>query len=283
MNLIRKLKTIVGDEDRSWGMGSSVEQKHINGTPQKNKVLVINYEKHKDPADAALKKMRVGVVGFGVVGSATAKGLQKLGNLVYINDVKNLEPHEEEFRIMKEYDLSKVDLTMLCLPTPTLYSEKGGHIDLSFLEQEIEHMGERLHHYHSKKGNHDYKTFVIRSTVIPGTTRKLGSLLEQKSKKKLGSDFGIAMNPEFLRAYNNDEDFLKPRATVIGQYDKRAGDQLFEAYKNLPSENKKIFRVSLEEAEMAKYAHNIYNAMKISAFNELHLMTEQISKNLHRF
>jgi UDPglucose 6-dehydrogenase len=109
---------------------------------------------------------------------------------------------------------------------------------------------------------------VVRSTVLPGTTETVVlKLIEKNSGKKVGADFGLAMQPEYLRQVTANEDFERPWFILIGQYDKKSGDILEKLY--LPFAPPHIERCTIREAETQKYIHNIYNAIKIAFFNEM--------------
>jgi UDPglucose 6-dehydrogenase len=88
----------------------------------------------------------------------------------------------------------------------------------------------------------------------------------------MGKDFGIAMNPEFLREVNAEKDFANPWIVVIGSNDAHTAQVLEKLY--LPF-NAPIIHMSIKEAEMMKYVHNIYNANKISFFNEMRMIAEK--------
>lgn len=118
---------------------------------------------------------------------------------------------------------------------------------------------------------------VIRSTVPPGTTEDiLIPILEKYSGKKAGKDFGVCMNPEYLREVSNEEDFKNPWIITIGELDRRSGEMLEKicCHYDCP-----IAHVSLREAEIQKYAHNLYNACKISFFNEIRMICRAIDVN----
>jgi GDP-mannose 6-dehydrogenase len=76
----------------------------------------------------------------------------------------------------------------------------------------------------------------------------------------------VCHNPEFLREKFALDDFLHPGAVVIGEADKNAGDQLESLYSSFASP---IARCSLETSEMIKYTTNLFNATKVSFFNEI--------------
>ncbi len=99
------------------------------------------------------------------------------------------------------------------------------------------------------------------------------SLIEENCFKKAGRDFGICMQPEFLRAKSSESDYANPWATIIGEYDRKSGDVLQELYDGWSGY---IERTSLETAEFMKYVHNCYNAVKISFANEVWMLGKKL-------
>ncbi|MDP3881767.1 MAG: hypothetical protein Q8Q31_02720 [Nanoarchaeota archaeon] len=211
----------------------------------------------------------VGIIGFGVVGESTGKGLKTLGHEVYINDLKDLSPYAEEFHVLKPYDPSQTDLTLLILPTPTSPAPKlGGRINIRSLEQVALSLGEQI------KEIPAFHLVTVRSTVPPGTTNYLAGRISEVSGKEPGRDFGIAMNPEFLRAFNSEYDFQHPRLTVVGVDDNQSSETMTALYRNIQSP---IEVVTQSEAEAIKYAHNLRNAAKISFWNEVFLTARHLN------
>jgi UDPglucose 6-dehydrogenase len=206
--------------------------------------------------------MKIAVVGSGFVGQATGKGLKKHGNEVTFVDVdqekvKKLQEEGFQANLADEYKDITTDVTMFCVPTPT----KGDSIQLNYLEGAVEAFAKRLK-------NHDkYHVAVIRSTVPPKTTRDVVlPLIENVSGKKAGKDFGLCMQPEYLREVTANEDFERPWFVLIGEFDERSGSTVEKIYRSFDAP---IERCSLEEAEFQKYVHNVYNAVKIAFFNEM--------------
>ena len=116
-----------------------------------------------------------------------------------------------------------------------------------------------------------YHLVAMKSTVLPGTTETVvRDLLEASSGKRVG-EFGLCMNPEFLREGSAIEDFLTPDRIVIGQWDERSGQTLAEVYQ--PFDCPKIF-TTLANAEMTKYASNALLATLISFSNEIAMLCE---------
>jgi GDP-mannose 6-dehydrogenase len=119
----------------------------------------------------------------------------------------------------------------------------------------------------SPREEHPYHLVVVRSTVPPGTTREhVIPQIESSAQTQLGLEIGVCHNPEFLREKFALDDFLHPGAVVIGEADKTAGNQLESLYSSFGSP---VARCSLETSEMIKYTSNLFNATKISFFNEI--------------
>ena len=81
------------------------------------------------------------------------------------------------------------------------------------------------------KKRDNYQLIVVKSTVPPGTTNNVvKELIEKHSGKKTGKDFGLCMNPEFLREGNALEDGRNPDRIIIGEYDSKSGEELTKLY-----------------------------------------------------
>src|SRR5450830_300438 len=117
------------------------------------------------------------------------------------------------------------DLSMICVGTP---SKKNGDLELNYIESVCREIGFVLR---DKTTRH---TIVVRSTVLPGTVANVViPILEDCSSKKAGVDFGVAVNPEFLRESTAIADYDLPPMTVIGEFDKASGDVLQSLYEEL--------------------------------------------------
>ena len=118
----------------------------------------------------------------------------------------------------------ETDLTFVTVGTP---SKPDGSIDLKYIESAARDIGKALNQ------KNDYHVVIVKSTVVPGTTQNtVKPILEKESKKKCGVDFGLCMNPEFLRQGSAFQDTVNADRVVIGSYDKRSGDVLEELYKD---------------------------------------------------
>lgn len=144
------------------------------------------------------------------------------------------------------------DITFNAVGTP---SKPDGSIDLQHIERSSHEIGEALR----KKDT--YHVVVIKSTVVPRTTQNIVKpILEKQSRKQCGQDFGLCMNPEFLREGSALEDTLSPDRIVIGEYDKKSGDTLESLLKGFYGEKTPpTLRTNLSTAELIKYANNAFS------------------------
>ncbi len=155
-------------------------------------------------------------------------------------------------------EASWAEVVFLAVGTP---SREDGSVDTSYVESAARTVGEGMR---AAKG---YQVIAVKSTVVPGTTETVARpALETASGKTAGKDFGLCMNPEFLREGSAVEDALKPDRLVIGSLDKRSGDALAKVYTKVGC---KKLRTDLRTAEMVKYATNSFLATKVSFANEL--------------
>jgi len=209
------------------------------------------------------------IVGSGIVGTATGKGFARKGHQVTFVDINpqaisRLRGEGLNAVSYSEVDWNQVDIVMIAVSTPSA----GGKIVLDYIESACQDIGKGL----GKSSNR--VTVVVRSTVPPTTTEKrLTPILEQASGKRAGVDFGVAMNPEFLRQVTNEQDFFRPWITVLGSSDRTTAEILDEIC--LPFGALTV-RCTPTEAEMVKYVNNCYNAVKISYFNEIHAICQQL-------
>jgi UDPglucose 6-dehydrogenase len=247
-----------------------------------------------------MKQRGIMIIGAGVVGTATGKGLIKKGcNVIFIDKARDVisRLNGEGFSAYSPEDFDLFDMnmniSMFCVNTPFIKSnnvsggptgdDSSGAIisknsyhstDLGDIVSSIithaKWLKKKYDHYNGKC----YHLVAIRSTVLPGTTEGiLLPLIEKYSGLKVGKDFGLCMQPEFLRNISAEHDFLHPRLVVIGQYDRHSGDLLEEIYSRFDCE---ISRVELRMAEFLKYVNNCFNATKISFSNEMWLLGQML-------
>jgi UDPglucose 6-dehydrogenase len=242
-----------------------------------------------------LDKPKISVIGTGYVGLCTAAGFSSKGYSVFASDVdvekigkinQGKAPFYEPFLQEKLTDslqkgtlkclvnqtekvVFESDLTFVTVGTP---SRSDGSIDLKFIESSAYDIGKAL----AQKDA--YHVVVVKSTVVPGTTQSVVKpILERESRKVCGVDFGLCMNPEFLRQGSAFQDTVNADRVVIGAFDKRSGDEMEALYKTFYSERlPPIIRTTLATAELIKYASNSMLAAKISFINTIANMCEKI-------
>jgi len=152
----------------------------------------------------------------------------------------------------------ETDVSLIAVGTPF----DGTEIDLRFVETVSRQIGEVL------KDKDGYHVVVVKSTVVPGTTDEVVlPILEETSGKTAGIDFGLGMNPEFLREGEAINDFMFPDRIVLGGKDQRTIDVLEEVYSVFDDADK--FKTNNKTAEMIKYASNALLATMISFSNEI--------------
>jgi UDPglucose 6-dehydrogenase len=225
--------------------------------------------------------MNITVVGAGYVGLTTAVCLAKVGHRVHCVDIMpekvarigagNVPFHEPGLqRILQtvldsgvlratadvETAVLSSEVTFICVGTPSV--ESG--IDLAQVVAAAEHIGRAL------RVSDAYHVVVVKSTVIPGTTQGVVRRTLESTSGRLAGDFGLCMNPEFLREGCAVDDFLTPDRIVIGEWDHKAGQRLDEVYR--PLECPRVF-TTLANAETIKYASNSLLATLISYSNEI--------------
>jgi GDP-mannose 6-dehydrogenase len=116
--------------------------------------------------------------------------------------------------------------------------------------------------------------------MVPGTCEGiLIPILEKVSGKKAGTDFGVCLNPEFLRESSSVKDFLDPPKTVVGQSDERSGNLVMSLYEGLPGPR---FQVPIAVAEMTKYVDNSFHALKVTFGNEVGQVAAALGLDSHQ-
>jgi UDPglucose 6-dehydrogenase len=224
--------------------------------------------------------MKIGVIGCGYVGSVTGAGFAELGHDVLLVDIDRekvkllnaaqapvYEPGLEELiarnkvRLHATATIEKLadrDLSFICVGTP---SHEDGSIDLTYIRSAAEDLGGVL------AQTATYQLVVVKSTVVPGTTEHVVKpAIEAAAHKTAGSEFGLAMNPEFLREGSAVKDFFEPDRIVFGTEDERSRRILAELYR--PFHCEKV-STTIKTAEMIKYVSNAFLATKISFANEV--------------
>lgn len=164
----------------------------------------------------------------------------------------------------------ETEISLICVGTP---SQLNGNLDLAYVTRCAQEIGMGL------KQRQAYHVVVARSTMLPGSVEKVIREVEYRSGKKVGQDFGAAMNPEFLREGSSVEDFYHPAITVIGGFDTKSGDYVEQMYAFLEAP---IARTDIRTAEMIKYANNAFHGLKVAFANEIGVICKALNIDSHQ-
>jgi GDP-mannose 6-dehydrogenase len=163
------------------------------------------------------------------------------------------------------------DLSLICVGTP---SRANGDIELKHVRRVCEQVGASLRHHHGAP------VVVVRSTMLPGTMREVViPALEASSGRRAGAEFGVCINPEFLREGTAVHDYYHPPKTVIGELNRASGDLLASIYSRIVAP---LIRTDIETAEMVKYADNAWHALKVGFANEIGNLCKGLTVDSHR-
>ncbi len=228
---------------------------------------------------------RIFVVGAGVVGTAVGRGFVEAGHAVTLVDVS---PDRVDALVAAGLDATtRLDLrgepsSFVFLTVPTPAGPQG--YDLRAMATAARDVGSAIGQAHADRGGagrhssrrdargegdgYAVHTIVTRSTVPPGTTTQLvGPAVARASGTAEGAGFVLAANPEFLRAGSAEDDVRWPSMTVIGARSPRVGERL--AALLAPFGGELCVFDSPETAELVKCAHSLYDAARISFWNEM--------------
>ncbi|NAZ12204.1 MAG: nucleotide sugar dehydrogenase [Desulfurococcales archaeon] len=234
----------------------------------------------------------IGVVGLGYVGLAYALGFSMYGFRVVgvdidgerVKSIKNglvngfsgevllKVVQDGSLKVSTSYEvLGDADVVFITVNTPTKHD---GSQDLSQVVSALESLAKVWRDTHF-----DYRIIVLKSTVLPGTTRALAEYARHELGLPIPDRLGFAHSPEFLRADRALEDVLRPFRVVVGGVDERSTGYiagLFRDFYRRVGYEPPIYTVSLEEAELVKYASNVFLAMKTVYGNLIGLICRQI-------
>lgn len=210
--------------------------------PQTNILQALSPEKTFKEKD----KMKIGIIGRGVVGNAVANGLSKAYEII------SYDKYRQGFETLKE--VSECKIIFICVPTPS--SDKG--IDLIAIYDVID----MLTIYIKDMEN---KIFIIKSTVTPGTTEKLS----------LSYGGNWVFCPEFLCDRSADSDFVNADRIILGTHSVDVYAVLYEIFRKADF-TCAIYKTTPTIAEFIKYYSNILGATKITLANEMYNIAKKL-------
>ncbi len=239
--------------------------------------------------------MKISIFGIGYVGCVSAACFARAGHEVIGVDVNPtkveiinsgaspiVEPGIGDLirDVVKEGKLSattdtaqavkSTDISLVCVGTP---SKPNGSLDLGHVGRVCEQIGAALA---DKSERH---TVVIRSTMLPGSIESVAQpAIESTSGKRAGKDFGLCVNPEFLREGTSLKDFYAPAFTLIGTDDEETAKIIISLYSGIDAP---VFTTSMKTAEMVKYVCNCFHALKVSFANEIGNICKALELDSH--
>jgi GDP-mannose 6-dehydrogenase len=240
--------------------------------------------------------MKIAVLGLGYVGAVSAGCLAEQGH-----EVVGVDPESRKVELVNagktpiiEKDIGRIierqvaagrltattdvagavrksELVLVCVGTP---SRGNGDIDMRYVKRVCEQIGAAL------RDHPGAPVVTIRSTMLPGTMREtVIPTLEACSGKRAGVEFGVCINPEFLREGTAVPDYYSPPKTVLGEVNRASGDLLASLYAEIPAP---LVRTDIETAEMVKYADNAWHALKVGFANEIGTLCKGLGLDSHR-
>lgn len=234
--------------------------------------------------------MTVAFIGHGYVGLVTAAVFADLGNTVWVVGrtkekiealqkgiapffepglaelvKRNVDAERLIFTLDYKAAVAPSSIVFICVGTPP---KETGEADLTNVFEATEQIAKSLV---------GYKVVVTKSTVPPGTNRKVSEILT--NHKPTGASFAIASVPEFLREGSAISDTMAPDRVVIGTTSDRARDLLLSLHKGI---NGKTVLTNVETAELIKYASNSLLSTKISFANAIAFLSEKVGADVEQ-
>lgn len=236
--------------------------------------------------------MRISVFGLGYVGTVCAAcfadqghdvvGVDKSGSKVELFRSGQSPIVEREIddlvargvknrRLTATLDAAKAvastEISFVCVGTP---SRPNGALDLTGVDTVATEIGRAI------RVKAEPHTVVLRSTVVPGTTREVVATRIAESAGNVA--FSVAFNPEFLREGSAVADFNAPAKTVVGAFDDETAETVMSLYRDLPGSK---ITTAIEIAELVKYVDNAWHALKVAFGNEIGVIAKTLGIDSH--
>lgn len=195
---------------------------------------------------------KIGIIGRGFVGTAVEFGFSAQCGCNAI--IKSFDIDESRKKDSLDVTVNNSDYIFVSVPTPSNHTG----IDLSSLISALESI--------EQVNRRNDNIILIRSTIIPGTTKKL----DEKFKK-----LNIVFNPEFLTERTAKFDFINQSRFIIGG-DPKFTNMVAQLYKWRFGSTALIIQTNYETAELIKYMNNCFFATKVSFLNEMKILSQKI-------
>ena len=202
-------------------------------------------------------KQKIGIIGRGFVGSAVEFGFSP--NTGCDAEVRVYDKDPSKSLHSLEETVNESDIIFLSVPTP---SNKDGSMNLDIVRQALQDI--------SDVNTVSDNVVLLRSTVIPGTTRKLDSEFK---------NVNLIFNPEFLTERSAKFDFINQPRFILGcgdeVMDRYRSEQVADLFRDRFGESIPVIETNYETAELIKYMNNCYFATKVSFLNEMYQISEK--------
>lgn len=197
----------------------------------------------------------IGIIGWGIVGKAT-------GEAFSTNPSNNIFWYDKIIKgpFSLEEVIKNSEFLFICVPTPMFHDNSG--IDLSIVKEVVSQIAPKI--------KNTKKILIIKSTVIPGTTKYFAN-------KYQGTRF--AMAPEFLTEINATWDFMHPDRIIIGAENEADAWTVAKLHRGILPHEIKLFITDTTSAEMAKYMSNCFLATKTIFANEMKELADKLQIN----
>lgn len=247
--------------------------------------------------------MHITIVGSGYVGLVAGACFAQMGNSVMCLDVDEekinklkqgivpiYEPHLSEmiventakntlcFSTDKSEALANAQVIFIAVGTPM---GEDGSADLRYVRDVASDIGQFI--------KRDYVVIVDKSTVPVGTAREVRKIIQSSLQSRIQNGekaaqkiaFDVVSNPEFLKEGVAIKDFMSPDRVVIGADSHKALEMMRALYAPFLVKSDRLIAMSIESAEMSKYAANAMLATKISFMNEMSQICERVGANIN--
>ena len=191
----------------------------------------------------------VGIIGFGFLGRAFAHGFALHAN------IKIYDKYEDIYDTLED-TVNSSNMIFVGVPTPM---KDDGSQDLSNMDDAVKSIVDVAD---------KQKIIVLRSTIIPGTTRNYA---------KQYPEHAFIFHPEFLTERASKLDFINAARIIIGhepgpnRYAKQVKQLYRDRFHHTP-----IYLTTWEAAEVVKYMSNAFFAVKVSFLNEMYDIADDI-------
>ena len=197
---------------------------------------------------------KIGIIGNGFVGSAVEFGFS--ANVGVDADVKVYDKDENKSTHTLKEVVVESDIIFISVPTP---SNQNGSVNLDIVNDVLAEISQ------IKKENKFDNIILLRSTAIPGTTRKL---------QEKYSNLRIVFNPEFLTERSANQDFINQSRFVLGG-DPNDISIVSKLFRERFGSTISIIETNYESAELIKYMTNTFFATKISFLNDMKILSDE--------